>query len=564
MVLANDPTGNGLLAHTLTTTGEADSTVAGGGWLAVQSPMLDNFEFGEVAGRTWQYYSPTTLLPDGRVAIYGTNQDGLVIAMLDMSEETPVNGVYVGPTVPTPVDDVIPQVPVLPITPRFPQEGDIIVTPADPVSPPTSGVEMSRDALTILVPPSPPSPPLQAVSSPGDFDGDGVVDTVTTNGPQISVVSGRDGSFIIAPFSPFEAAYTGTLNYVVAYNKNDFQSELVVAPSNGGGGIVAVYDSTGKQLARFFGIDDANFRGGNSLLLADINADGIQDLVVTAGQGGGPRVAIFDGRTIAANATRLQPDFFAFESTQTGGVNAGALIGRIFFSAGVGGGPRVRGTYFSGLKNATATGFLVNAPSEGGIDNFVTDPSNRNGVKFVLETTRDPGTQYDYLRLLADIGDGNRIEIINSNPPVSPQPIDITTSAGMSAALPNLTTLTPFGSQGLKTRDVVVGQGAEVSGNQDVRVFYTGWLTNGTQFDSNRTTTATTFNLSGVIDGFRLGMQGMKPGGIRQILMPAALGYGVTGSGSSIPPNADLVFEVKLLEVADAATISGTPVRIVE
>ena len=77
---------------------------------------------------------------------------------------------------------------------------------------------------------------------------------------------------------------------------------------------------------------------------------------------------------------------------------------------------------------------------------------------------------------------------------------------------------------------------------------HTGTLMNGTKFDSRRSPAApATFSLSGLIQGWQQGIPGMKPGGIRRLFVPAALGYGAAGSGSTVPANADLVFEIKLI-----------------
>ena len=99
----------------------------------------------------------------------------------------------------------------------------------------------------------------------------------------------------------------------------DGRAEVVVTPDQGGGPVVAVYDAARlldgvkperSQLARFFGIDDPAFRGGARATVGDVNGDGTPDLVVSAGFGGGPRIAVFNGQDVAAgNSTpgRLTP-----------------------------------------------------------------------------------------------------------------------------------------------------------------------------------------------------------------------------------------------------------------
>jgi FKBP-type peptidyl-prolyl cis-trans isomerase FkpA len=105
---------------------------------------------------------------------------------------------------------------------------------------------------------------------------------------------------------------------------------------------------------------------------------------------------------------------------------------------------------------------------------------------------------------------------------------------------------------GLKYQDAKVGSGAEAKAGQTVAVHYTGWLTNGTKFDSSKDRGQPfNFRLGGgqVIKGWDEGVQGMKIGGVRKLTIPADLGYGARGAGGVIPPNATLVFEVELLDV---------------
>lgn len=104
----------------------------------------------------------------------------------------------------------------------------------------------------------------------------------------------------------------------------------------------------------------------------------------------------------------------------------------------------------------------------------------------------------------------------------------------------------------LKIEDLVVGTGAEAVSGMLVSVHYTGTLTDGTKFDSSKDRgTPFEFNLGSgqVIQGWDLGVVGMKVGGKRKLTIPARLGYGAQGAGDVIPPNATLIFEVELLEV---------------
>ena len=105
---------------------------------------------------------------------------------------------------------------------------------------------------------------------------------------------------------------------------------------------------------------------------------------------------------------------------------------------------------------------------------------------------------------------------------------------------------------GLKYEDSVVGEGAEAAAGQKVSVHYTGWLENGSKFDSSKDRNDPfQFNLGAgqVIRGWDEGVQGMKVGGSRKLTIPSELGYGARGAGGVIPPNATLIFEVELLDI---------------
>ena len=105
---------------------------------------------------------------------------------------------------------------------------------------------------------------------------------------------------------------------------------------------------------------------------------------------------------------------------------------------------------------------------------------------------------------------------------------------------------------GLIYDDITVGSGDAAALGQTVSVHYTGWLTDGTKFDSSKDRNEPfEFPLGAgyVIRGWDEGVQGMKAGGVRKLTIPPELGYGARGAGGVIPPNATLVFEVELLEI---------------
>jgi FKBP-type peptidyl-prolyl cis-trans isomerase FkpA len=106
---------------------------------------------------------------------------------------------------------------------------------------------------------------------------------------------------------------------------------------------------------------------------------------------------------------------------------------------------------------------------------------------------------------------------------------------------------------GLKYEDLVVGDGTAAEAGQVVTVHYTGWLENGTKFDSSLDRNDPfRFNLGKgqVIRGWDEGVAGMRIGGKRRLTIPSQLGYGASGAGGVIPPNATLIFEVELLDVS--------------
>jgi len=107
-------------------------------------------------------------------------------------------------------------------------------------------------------------------------------------------------------------------------------------------------------------------------------------------------------------------------------------------------------------------------------------------------------------------------------------------------------------ASGLGYVDLVEGQGPRPAVGDSVSVHYTGWLRDGTKFDSSRDRgTPFVFPLGRgrVIRGWDEGVASMRVGGTRKLIIPAHLGYGERGAGGVIPPGATLVFEVELLGI---------------
>ena len=108
---------------------------------------------------------------------------------------------------------------------------------------------------------------------------------------------------------------------------------------------------------------------------------------------------------------------------------------------------------------------------------------------------------------------------------------------------------------GLIYEDMIEGEGAVVTGRgQTVIVHYTGWLEDGTKFDSSvdrNDPFSFPLQCSYVIKGWDEGVVGMKIGGKRKLTIPPELGYGEAGAGGVIPGNATLTFDIELLEISE-------------
>lgn len=126
-------------------------------------------------------------------------------------------------------------------------------------------------------------------------------------------------------------------------------------------------------------------------------------------------------------------------------------------------------------------------------------------------------------------------------------------AATLSALLLAAPLLAPAVAAELQVTDVTVGSGREAAEGDTVTVHYTGWLMDGTKFDSSRDRGqpfSFTLGEGRVIPGWEQGVAGMKVGGTRELVIPPELAYGRRGAGGVIPPDATLKFEVELLDVA--------------
>ena len=238
-----------------------------------------------------------------------------------------------------------------------------------------------------------------------DVDGDGTDDTILATGPgvplRVAVVSGADNSTVLAaPFAPFAGSedFAGGGFVSAGDFDGDGRAEFVVTPDVSGGPRVTIFrlgaGGGTSVLANFFGIDDPNFRGGVRTAVGDVNGDGVPDLTVTAGFGGGPRAALFDGATLLGGApARLVNDFFAFPGADAVNLRNGAFVAagdvdgdgfaELVFGGGPGGAPRlfalggalVSAGNVAGAQAAPVANFFVagNDADRGGVRVAVAD-----------------------------------------------------------------------------------------------------------------------------------------------------------------------------------------------
>lgn len=126
-----------------------------------------------------------------------------------------------------------------------------------------------------------------------------------------------------------------------------------------------------------------------------------------------------------------------------------------------------------------------------------------------------------------------------------------TTGSGRTDDFKQAVTLQPPTASGLKIGDIAAGSGAAPQAGHTVTVQYTGWLSDGTMFDSSRQAGRNAFQFTlgqgQVIKGWDEGVATMKVGGVRRLVIPPALGYGAQGYPPTIPANATLTFDIELL-----------------
>ncbi len=145
--------------------------------------------------------------------------------------------------------------------------------------------------------------------------------------------------------------------------------------------------------------------------------------------------------------------------------------------------------------------------------------------------------------LVSCADEGNEVPLDTSGPP----PIDV---EGVT---------TP---SGLQIFDVIIGDGEEVRPGDAAAIHFAGWLESGVRFDTSLEDEGEPFpfvlGLGQVVAGWDEGIVGMKPGGVRRLIVPPELGYGAQGS-DDVPPNAVLTYDIELVAFGRATGGTSTP-----
>ncbi len=419
LVLTTDPAAGATvrLAVVDATSRTLDARLVAAGGSASFAVMLGSGTFQVVASAVTADGSP---LPAVGFAVAGLVVSGPVGPRAVPFDQTgPLPPPPLPPPPPPPPLTVGPPTPATPVTPVQPVPPPVLPPPPPPTGqlppaarplPRTFAAGGSGGRVQAFNPDGTPrSTPASGLTTgvrvaSADFTGDGVADLAVGSGPggpsRVVVYDGVTQA-VLADFAPFEAAFAGGVFVAAGDLTGDGRADLVVTPDEGGGPRVKAYDGAGfGGLADFFGIDDPNFRGGARAAVGDLSGDGVGDLLVAAGFGGGPRVAGFDGRTVGGTPRRLFADFFAFETTLRNGVYLAAGdvdgdgVADLVVGAGPGGGPRVN--VFAGRA------LLANTQTRLA-DFFAGDPASRGGVPVAVKNLDGDGRA----DLLAGAGPGS-------------------------------------------------------------------------------------------------------------------------------------------------------------
>ena len=262
------------------------------------------------------------------------------------------------------------------------------------------------------------------------------------------IVNGATGADLVGPTTVLDG-FGGGVFLAAGDVDRDGRAELTVSADAGGGTRVTLYRVGGGSLAavtNFFAFGDSGFRGGSRVAMGDVNRDGAADLIVGAGLGGGPRVAVYDGDSLASGQPgRLVPDFFALDPALRSGVfvTAADLDGDgyadVIYSTGTTGGPRVRVVGGAVLTaNPGTDAYYLPAVA----DFFALDPADRSGLRIAAR----------------DLNGDGKAELIVANGSTSNPQARLVTLADMTSPVgPTGPVFSPFAGAALTADGVFVG-----------------------------------------------------------------------------------------------------------
>jgi hypothetical protein len=250
----------------------------------------------------------------------------------------------------------------------------------------------------------------------GDVTGDGRMDIITGagagGGPHVKVFDGQTGAEITGFFA-YDPAFAGGVTVATGYINGDGIADIITGAGPGGGPHVKVFNgATGTEIRGFYAYDPA-FLGGVFVAAADVDDDGVSDIITGAGPGGGPHVKVFDG----ASGAEVR-GFFAYDPAFLGGVRVAAGdvngdgLADIITAAGPGGGPHVR--VFDAATDLEVAGF------------FAYDPAFPGGVFVAVDST------------VGFVGSTETTTVLQAipNPSVTGQPVTFTATVTSASGVP--------------------------------------------------------------------------------------------------------------------------------
>ena len=198
----------------------------------------------------------------------------------------------------------------------------------------------------------------------GDINADGIADVIVGagpgGGPRVAAYDGVTGA-LLYDFFAYEESFRGGVTVAVGDVDLDGFGDFILGTGPGGGPRVRVISGRDGSAIRDEFPYEMSFRGGVSVAAGDVNGDGIPDLITSAGEGGGPRVVVIDGRTSGQLAS-----FFVFNPNSRAGFSAtsGDINGDGFADVvvGSGAGEQAQVRVFSGFNRALLSDFFINEP----------------------------------------------------------------------------------------------------------------------------------------------------------------------------------------------------------